>query len=60
MKTTIIKSEKIEKFTRCAKVCGHFSLFCFVGADWLDRQTQSVYGVIIKRLNNVLFKPVLH
>ena len=29
-----------EKFTKRAKVCGLFFLFLFLGADWLDRETQ--------------------
>ena len=30
----------IEKFTRCAKVCGLFFLGCaFLDADWLGKQT---------------------
>ena len=34
-----IADKFIEKFTRCAKVCGIFSWMCFLRADWLGRQT---------------------
>ena len=40
----------IEKFTRCAKVYGCFSLLCVSGADWLGRKTLTTW--ISKNMNH--------